>query len=165
IEEGLPILRTRLDSAMGAFFWAYTFFMVPASWLSQRWGPRLALSLFAGGWSLVTLACACAVGFADLYAARLLLGILQAGVFPCATLILAVWYPKTQRGLATALLNSFMLIGSAVGTWLTSKLLAPMDRLVDGLGPLTDRDGWRAVFALFALPGLVWAVWFYWWFR
>ena len=30
------------------------------------------------------------VGFYDLYAARLLLGILQAGIFPCATLVIAI---------------------------------------------------------------------------
>lgn len=156
--------KVRLDDAMAAFFWSYTFFMVPSSWLSQRWGPRLALTLFAGGWSLVTLACAFVVGFIDLYAARLLLGILQAGIFPCATLILAVWYPRTQRGLATALLNSFMLIGSAVSSMLTGWLLGPMGRLFEGFG-LAREDGWRGVFALFALPGLAWAVWFYWWFR
>jgi MFS family permease len=165
IEQGLGIPRIRLDFAMAAFFWAYTFAMVPSSWLSQRLGPRLALSLFAGGWSLATLAIAFSVGFYDLCMWRLALGVLQAGVFPCATLIIAVWYPTGQRGLATALLNSFMLIGGAFGSLLTGWLLGPVGRLLDGVGPLTQDDAWRGVFALFALPGLAWSVWFYWWFR
>ncbi|MFO0928046.1 MAG: MFS transporter [Gemmataceae bacterium] len=69
-------------------------------------------------------------------------------MFPCATLILAVWYPVTKRGLATALLNSFMVIGGAVGTALTGRLLGPL--------------GWRTLFVAFAVPGVLWAVWFAW---
>src|SRR5262249_29919905 len=150
IEKGLDIPRARLDAAMAAFFWSYTFLMVPSSWLSQRWGPRLALSLFAAGWSLATPACAFVVRFVDLYTARLLLGAFQAGIFPCATLIIAVWYPASQRGVATALLNSFMLIGGAFGSMLTGWLLDPFGQILEGVGPLTEKDGWRGVFALFA---------------
>lgn len=151
IERALSLENWQLDLILGAFFWSYTFLQVPSAWLAQRWGPRCALSLFAAGWSLTTLACGLAIGFADLYLIRLLLGALQAGIFPCATLILAVWYPPTQRGLASALLNSCMLLGGAAGTLLTGLALGPF--------------GWRGVFVLYAIPGLLWAVWFYWWFR
>ena len=51
-----------------------------------------------------------------------------------------------------------MFIGGAFGSMLTGWLLVPMGRLLDGVGPLTAKDGWHSVFALFALPGLAWAV-------
>jgi ACS family glucarate transporter-like MFS transporter/ACS family D-galactonate transporter-like MFS transporter len=151
MERSLGVSPQQLDLTIGAFFLAYTLMQVPSGWLSQRWGPRLALTVFAAGWSLAMLGCALARGFPDLYLARLAMGVLQAGIFPCATLILSVWYPASRRGLATALLNSFMLIGGAVSTTLTALLLKSL--------------GWRLIFGAYAVPGLVWAAWFFWWFR
>jgi ACS family glucarate transporter-like MFS transporter len=151
IEEDLGVTSPQLDLAAGAFFLAYTLLQVPSGWLAQRWGPRLMLALYAAGWSLAVIACARASGFFELYIGRLAMGALQAGIFPCATLILQVWYPSTQRGIATALLNSFMLLGSAGGVVLAGHLLGPL--------------GWRGVFLAYAVPGIVWAVWFLWWFR
>jgi ACS family glucarate transporter-like MFS transporter len=151
IEEKLGVSSPQLDLAAGAFFLAYTLLQVPSGWLAQRWGSRLMLSFYAAGWSLALIYCARASGFFELYLGRLAMGALQAGIFPCATLILQVWYPATQRGLATALLNSFMLLGSAGGVMLAGKLLGPL--------------GWRGVFLCYAVPGLIWSVWFLWWFR
>ena len=112
--------------AISAFFLTYALLQVPSGWLAQRLGARAALTLYAAGWSAATGLCALADGLLGLYAARLLMGALQAGIFPCCTLILASWYPTSRRGLASALLNSFMLIGGAVGVPLTAVLLGPL---------------------------------------
>ena len=151
IEASIGISRTGLDAAAGAFFLAYTLLQVPSGRLAKWWGPRVALTVYAAGWSLALAACAAATGFWGLYLGRVALGVLQAGIFPCATLILASWYPASLRGTATALLNSFMLLGGAAGTMLTGQLLTAIS--------------WQAIFLLYAVPGLVWAAWFYWWFR
>src|SRR5262249_42610831 len=118
IEAELNVTGPELDLAAGAFFLAYTIMQVPSGWLAHRRGTRVILSLYAAGWSLALIGCAVARNFTELYAGRLAMGVLQAGIFPCATLILAVWYPASQRGFATASLNSFMLIGGAAGTML-----------------------------------------------
>lgn len=151
IEKDLALSGPALDLISGAFFLSYTFLQIPAGKLAERWGARLALPTYAVGWSLSLLAYAFATGFLGLYLGRLSMGAFQAGIFPCATLILAVWFPASQRGTATALLNSFMLIGSASGIWLAGYLIAPL--------------GWRGLFQVYAVPGLVWSVWFLWWFR
>lgn len=151
IETSLGVTAVQLDLAAGAFFLAYTLLQVPTGWLAQRFGSRMMLPLFAAGWSLALVICGLASGFPDLYAGRLLMGALQAGIFPCATLVLASWYPASQRGLATALLNSFMMMGGAAGVMLAGYLLEPL--------------GWRGVFLAYAAPGFLWAVWFAWWFR
>jgi len=151
IEANLRLTGPELDQAMGAFFLTYTLMQVPSAWLAQRWGARLVLPLYAAGWSLALAGCAFASGWAELCLGRLAMGVFQAGIFPGAALILAVWYPAARRGLATALLGSFMVLGGAGGTMLTGVLLKPI--------------GWRSVFLLYAVPGLVWAVWFLWWFR
>jgi sugar phosphate permease len=145
----LGILSTGLAS--GGFFFAYALCQIPSGWLAQRWGAGRTLALLSGGWSIVMGLTALAMSFPSLLAARLAMGALQAGIFPCSTMILAVWYPSTRRGFASAVLNSFMLIGGVVASLLT--------------GLLIERLGWRALFFFYALPGLVWACWFAVWFR
>ncbi len=151
IRKALDLQIAQTGDAIGAFFLAYALFQIPSGWLAQKLTPRWALALYAAGWSLATGVCALATGVATLVGARLVMGALQAGIFPCATMILLVWYPAKRRALATAILNSFMLIGGAVGSMLTGVLLGPV--------------GWRGLFVVYALPGLVWALWFAWWFR
>jgi ACS family glucarate transporter-like MFS transporter len=137
--------------AIGAFFLAYALLQIPSGWLAQRWGGRLALTVFAAGWSVALGLCALANTLSTLVVGRALMGALQAGIFPCSTLILAAWYPASRRGFATAMLTSFMLIGSAAGSYLTGKLLGPL--------------GWRGAFLVYTVPGLAWAAWFAVWFR
>ena len=136
---------------LGAFFLSYTFMQLPAGAFAQWIGAKWALVLIATLWSIATAACALAQGFYDLYWGRIVLGVFQAGIFSCATLILAAWYPKTSRGFATALLNSFMLVGGVVSSFLAGRLLESL--------------GWRWLLVVYAVPGILWAVWFAWWFR
>ena len=82
----------------------------------------------------------------SLYASRLAMGVLQAGIFPCATLIMAAWLPPGRRAFASGILNSCMLIGGAVVSNLTAVLLAPK-------GPFE----WRTLFVVYAIPGFLWA--------
>src|SRR5262249_12952335 len=94
---------------------------------------------------------AAATNLSALKGARWAMGALQAGIFPCCTMILAAWYPITRRGFATAALNSFMLIGGVIASWVRGKRIGPL--------------GWRWLFLLYAVPGLAWACWFAVWFR
>jgi ACS family glucarate transporter-like MFS transporter len=151
IRSDLHLTRNDTGDAMGAFFLTYALCQVPSGWLAQRWGGRRALTLFAAGWSIVMAFTAAATNLPALVGARWAMGALQSGIFPCCTMILASWYPATRRGLASAILNSFMLIGGVIASWMTGKLIGPL--------------GWRWLFLLYALPGLVWAIWFAKWFR
>ncbi len=151
VRDELGLRITATAAAQSAFFFSYALLQVPSGWLAQRLGPRLALPLYATGWSLTLLLLAVATGALGLIGSRLAMGALQAGIFPCATLVLMAWYPASLRGVSSALLNSFMLIGGAVGSLITGLLLEPV--------------GWRALFALYTAPGVAWAVFFVLWFR
>jgi sugar phosphate permease len=151
IRADLYLERNDTGTAMGVFFLTYALCQVPSGWLAQRWGGRRALTLYAAGWSMMMALTAAAPSLPVLIGARGLMGAFQAGIFPCATMILAAWYPATRRGFTSAMLNSFMLIGGVLASWLTAKLIGPL--------------GWRWLFLLYAVPGLVWAAWFAGWFR
>lgn len=151
VRADLDLSRTDTGAAIGAFFFTYALFQVPSGWLAQRWGGRRTLAVYAAGWSLMTALSAAATTLPELLGARWAMGALQAGIFPCCTLILSAWYPATQRGFCSAMLNSFMLIGGAIASLVTGNLIGPI--------------GWRGLFLLYSVPGLVWAFWFAWWFR
>src|SRR5262249_25652248 len=116
IRSDLHLTRNDTGDAMGAFFLTYALCQVPSGWLAQRWGGRRALTLFATGWSTVMAGTAAASNLPALVGARWAMGALQSGIFPCCTMILASWYPATRRGLASAILNSFMLIGGVIAS-------------------------------------------------
>jgi sugar phosphate permease len=151
VRASLQLSRNDTGDAMGAFFLTYALCQVPSGWLAQRWGGRRALTIYAAGWSIVMAFTAAATSLPALVGARWAMGALQAGIFPCCTMILASWYPATRRGFSSAVLNSFMLIGGVIASWLTARLIGPL--------------GWRWLFLLYVLPGLAWAIWFALWFR
>jgi len=136
------------------FFFIYAVFQIPTGIVAQRYGPRRALAAYAVGWSLATIGMALAGEIGGFIAFRGLMGAMQAGIFPCATLIMTAWLPASQRAFASAVLNSCMLVGGAAVYNLTAVLLAPN-------GPLD----WRGLLVVYALPGFLFAAWFCWWFR
>jgi MFS family permease len=151
MREELRLSEKQMGWAMSAFFVSYALFQLPAGWLGHVLGTRHALAAFAFCWSAITGLLAYVQGFYSLLAVRLGMGAAQAGIFPCSTSSLAVWFPQRRRSLASGSLASFMSIGGALGPALAGQLLFDL--------------GWRGTFALFALPGLVWAVLFWLWFR
>jgi ACS family glucarate transporter-like MFS transporter len=151
IRSELNVTKDETGTLLSVFFLAYALCQVPSGWVAQRWGARRVLTLLAAGWSLALAMGALARSIEPLVASRLLQGVLQAGIFPCATLVMAAWFPSTQRAFASGILSAFMQIGSAVGVYLTARVLVLVD--------------WQSMFVIYALPGLLWAGWFYFWFR
>src|SRR3712207_4927026 len=77
---------------------------------------------------------------------RFLLGAGESANWPAATKAVSEWFPKRERGLATALFDSGSSIGAAVAPYLV-------------LG-IYFNWGWRAAFVVPGLLGLVWlAAW------
>jgi ACS family glucarate transporter-like MFS transporter len=146
------------DEAIGfsgtAFFLTYALMQIPTGLLAQRWGARRALPVYAAGWSLTTAGMGMVADVWGFIGFRGLMGALQAGIFPAATLVMSAWLPSSQRAFASALLNSCMLIGGALVNNLTAEAMLPK-------GPLT----WRQLLSVYAAPGILWAIWFAWWFR
>jgi len=140
-----------IGDATSCFFVAYALFQIPSGWFAHWWGTRRALTALAIGWSLAAMAIGLSFTVWGLIASRTVQGILQAGIFPCATLIMASWLPPSRRAFASALLNSCMLTGGAIVNNLNGWLLAPL--------------GWRTLLFVYAVPGILWAIAFYFWFR
>lgn len=151
IRGELHLTPAQTGDAASLFFLLYAVLQAPAGWLAQRTSPRWTIVACAVGWSVSLALCAVAVTPYTLISGRLLMGVFQAGLLPSATIILAAWLPSTQRGTASGLLQSFMLIGGALNANFTGLLITPL--------------GWRGLFLLYSVPGVMWAVLFAVWFR
>ena len=136
---------------MGAFFWTYAILQIPSGWFAERRGTRIAMSVFALGWSLAMICIGIAPGFWLLIAAQLMMGAAQAGIFPASCNSIGHWMPLARRSLACGILAAGMQLGAISASGLTGELMAPL--------------GWRWVFIVFALPSILWTLGFYLCFR
>ena len=128
---------------MGTFFWSYAVLQVPGGLLAHRRGTRLAMFLFACGWSVAALCIGLAPGLWLLLTAQLIMGATQAGIFPASCFSISHWIPLARRTLACGVLAMGMQIGAISAGILTGPLIAVM--------------GWRWVFVAYAVPGFLWA--------
>ena len=134
------------DSELGlmgglAFALFYTALGIPIAWLADRksrtWIMTVALAL----WSLMTAVCGLAQNFWQLFAARLGVGVGEAGGVAPAYSLIADYYPPQQRARALAIYSFGIPIGSAVG-------------IVFG-GIIADIIDWRAAFVIVGLAGVL----------
>jgi len=97
-------------------------------------------------WSLATALCALTGNFVQLFMARLLIGIGEAGYAPGGTAMISGLYPLERRARMMGIWNASIPLGSAIGV------------LLGGL--IAARLGWKHAFGLVAIPGLIVAVLF-----
>src|SRR6266436_3808863 len=110
----------------------------------DRIGTRRGLSLTVAFYSIVSMATALARGFYSFAGFRFLLGAGESGNWPAATKAVSEWFPKRERGLATAFFDSGSSVGGAVAAWLILWIYA--------------RWGWRPAFAIPGTLGFLWLI-------
>jgi ACS family hexuronate transporter-like MFS transporter len=113
-------------------------------WLVDRIGTRRGLSITVFLYSIVSVATSLARGFYSFAAFRFLLGTTESANWPGATKAVSEWFPKRERGLATALFDSGSSIGGAIAPFII-------------LG-VYFRWGWRLSFILPGLLGFLWLI-------
>jgi MFS transporter, ACS family, hexuronate transporter len=125
---------------------AYSIGQTVCGRLVDRLGTRRGLTLSVIWYSVVSMLTSLAGGFYSFAAFRFLLGVGESANWPAATKAVSEWFPKRERGLATALFDSGSSIGAALAPYLV-------------LG-IYFRWGWRPAFIVPGLLGLVWlAAW------
>ena len=115
----------------------------------DRIGTRRGLSLSVAFYSIVSVLTSLARGFYGFAGFRFLLGAGESGNWPGATKAVSEWFPKRERGLATAFFDSGSSVGGAVAAWLILWIYF--------------RWGWRPAFAIPGTLGFLWLmVWRRW---
>jgi ACS family hexuronate transporter-like MFS transporter len=125
-----------------AFRVAYAIGQTVCGRLMDRIGTRRGLMLTVTCYSVVSILTSLASGFRSFLTFRFLLGAGESGNWPGATKAVSEWFPKRERGLATALFDSGSSIGGAIAPFII-------------LG-VYFRWGWRAAFVIPGLLGFIW---------
>jgi len=138
--------NTDYASIVVAFRVAYSIGQTLCGRLMDRVGTKRGLTITVLWYSIVSMLTPLARGFYSFLGFRFLLGAGESGNWPGATKAVSEWFPKHERGLATALFDS----GSSIGGF-----IAPFIVL-----SLYSRWGMRPAFVVPGLLGLLWlAAW------
>lgn len=127
-----------------AFRVAYSIGQAGFGRLIDRMGTRRGLSITVACYSVISMVTPLANGLRSFAMFRFLLGAAESPNWPAATKVVSEWFPKHERGLATALFDSGSSIGGAVAPFIV-------------LG-IYFRWGWRPAFVVPGILGLLWLV-------
>jgi MFS family permease len=130
----------------------YVLFAFPFGWASDRYDRRLILFFGVTVWSLASASCAVVRNFAELFAARCLVGAGEAVLGPSGYPLIASMVPRKRLPLAMMLFYLGGTSGIALGQLLGGSLLAWLSHSGELL--LGQLSPWRVVFLLTGLPGL-----------
>ncbi len=112
--------------------------------LMDKIGTRRGLTLTVAGYSLVSLLTPLASGLYSFGFFRFLLGAGESANWPGATKAVSEWFPKQERGLATAFFDSGSSVGGAIAPYIVLSIYF--------------RWGWRPAVAVPGLLGFLWII-------
>jgi MFS transporter, ACS family, D-galactonate transporter len=127
---------------LSGFFMGYTFFMIPAGMLVDRWGPKRVFALSVAWWSVFTALTPLPTSLVGMTSIRVLMGAGESGTFPSMNSILVRWFPRQEYSRVTGFCWSGGYAGPIVAFPLASAILHAW--------------GWHAIFYLFAGLGVLW---------
>jgi len=114
-----------------AFQLAYAIGLLTVGAFVDRVGVRLGFAVSIAIWSVFGAVHALvrpAFGLVGFIVARMGLGFGESGIFPCTTKVIAEWFPQSQRGLATGVVNASTNIGAVLAPLLVPLFVAPDGR-------------------------------------
>jgi ACS family glucarate transporter-like MFS transporter len=137
--------------AFSAFGWAYTAMQIPGGILLDRFGSRLVYGVSVIVWSALTFA----QGYVDMFSSaflalftlRFLMGAAESPAFPANNRLTVMWFPRHERGVATAVFQSAQYFALAAFTPVMTWTLYYW--------------GWHAIFFVTGAVGiLIGTIWF-----
>jgi len=142
IKHELLLTDTELGLLGGtAFALFYTALGIPIGWLADRLNRVWIVTISLALWSAFTAACGAAHNFAQLFAARLGVGVGEAGGVAPAYALISDYFAPARRARALAVYSFGIPLGSAAGI------------LFGGL--IAARVNWRAAFLIVGAAGLI----------
>lgn len=131
-----------------AFRIAYSVGQTVFGRLMDRLGTRRGLTITVIWYSCASILTSFAVGLRSFALFRFLLGAGESANWPAATKAVSEWFPKRERGLATALFDSGSSIGGAIAPFIVLWIYF--------------RYGWRPAFIVPGLLGFLWLILWRW---
>ncbi len=113
---------------------------LPLAYLADRANRRNMVAAALGAWSVMTACCGIVQNYWQMLAARIGVGVGEAGGTPPSVSLLSDYFPWRSRALAMSVYSLGLSIGSMLGT---------------SAGYVSDAWGWRAAFLVLGVPGVL----------
>lgn len=113
---------------------------VPIAVLADRTNRTRLIAAALAAWSCLTALCGLTRSYLQMLAARILVGVGEAGGTPPSTSLISDYFGWRRRALALSVYSVGASIGSMIGS---------------SAGWISDHWGWRSAFYVLGLPGLV----------
>src|SRR5438552_12786313 len=147
MNKELAIGSQQFGFIFGIFFFGYFLFEIPSNLLLHQIGARVWIARILLTWGLVAMLTGFVHTVQQLYIARFVLGLAEAGYFPGIILYLTYWFPQREQARALAL---FM-----IGIPVTTILGAPVSGLILDHVHWLGVSSWRWLLILEAGPAVV----------
>ena len=145
IQDSLHVTDGQLGLIGGLYFACfYCFIALPVGWIADKTSRVGILSLACAIWSAATAACGFAVSYPQLVAARMLVGVGEAGGVPPSYALITDTFPPGRRGVAFSIYNLGPPIGAALGVAFGASIAAAFN--------------WRDAFVAIGVIGIFAAV-------
>jgi len=146
MNKELAITGQQFGLLTGIFFIGYFLFEIPSNLLLHKIGARIWIARILISWGIVAILTGFVQNVSQLYAARFLLGLAEAGYFPGIVLYLTYWFPQREQARAIALFMTAIPVASMLGAPVSGLILDQVHWL--GVG------SWRWLLILEGTPAV-----------
>jgi MFS family permease len=158
IRHDLHLSDTGISLLLGsAFAVVYGIAGIPLGYLADRTSRRNLIVCGIVVWSCATLACGLSRSFAQLFIARLFVGLGEAVLSPAAISLISDYFPPARRGTAVGLFLSGIAMGVGTAILIGGAVLRAVDSGLLSGTPLAHVAPWRVVLLLIGAPGIAWS--------
>jgi len=145
--EDLNISPSMFSFLGALFFLGYFFFQMPGTLYAANKSTKKLIFWSCIFWGILAAATGLVRNVNILYGIRIMLGVVEAAVWPALVVLLSRWFTQPERSKA----NTFLVLGNPV-TIIGMSILS---------GYLIESLGWRWMFIIEGVPAILWA--FIWW--
>ena len=115
IQEAFHLTPVDMGLLFSAFAWSYSLLQIPVGMVLDRFGPTRVGRWGALLWGVASTITAFSSGFAGIFVARILLGVAEAPAFPVSSKATGYWFPRKERGMATAIFDAAAKFSNVIG--------------------------------------------------
>lgn len=146
MNKELAITSQQYGLLTGIFFIGYFLFEIPSNLLLHKIGARIWIARILISWGIVATLTGFVQNVSQLYVARFLLGLTEAGYFPGIVLYLTYWFAQREQARAIALFMTGIPVASILG--------APVSGLILDHVHWLGASSWRWLLILEGIPAV-----------
>jgi MFS transporter, ACS family, tartrate transporter len=146
MNKQLAISSRQYGLLVGIFFFGYFFFEIPSNLMLHKIGARIWIARILISWGIVAVLTGFVRSVGQLYVARFVLGVAEAGFFPGIVLFLTYWFRQREQARAIALFMTALPVTSILG--------APISGLILDRAHWLGISSWRWLLILEGMPAI-----------